>query len=65
MLGRASVPDPIARLNAPVDSGVVLLTSTHQVPVNAGREGEGGNTTANDASRTPAGYIDMGLRSWK
>jgi hypothetical protein len=46
-MGRASVPDPLARLYAPVDSGIVRLTSTHQVPVDAGSEGEGGNTTAN------------------
>ena len=45
-MGRASVPDPLDRLYAPVDSGIVRLTSTHQVPVNAGPEGEGGDTTA-------------------
>ena len=46
-MGRASVPDPLGRLYAPVDSGIVRLTSTHQVPVDAGPEGEGGSTTAN------------------
>ena len=46
-MGRASVPDPLDRLYAPVDSGIVRLTSTHQVPVGAGPEGEGGSTSAN------------------
>jgi hypothetical protein len=46
-MGRASVPDPLDRLYAPVDSGIVRLTSTHQVPVHAGPEGEGGSTTGN------------------
>jgi hypothetical protein len=46
-MGRASVPEPLDRLYAPVDSGIVRLTSTHQVPVDAGPEGEGGSTTAN------------------
>ncbi len=49
-IGRASVPDPLGRLYAPVDSGIVRLTSTHQVPVDAGSEGEGGNTTVNERS---------------
>lgn len=49
-MGRAEVPDPLGRLYAPVDSGIVRLTSTHQVPVDSGPEGEGGDTTGGGRS---------------
>ena len=43
-IGAASVPRPLQDLYALVDSGIVRLTSTHQVPTRAGLEGEGGAT---------------------
>ncbi len=44
-MGGASVPRPLGDLYARVDSGIVRLTATHQVPSMAGPEGEGGDTT--------------------
>ncbi len=44
-MGGASVPQPLDDLYERVDSGIVRLTATHQVPTMAGPEGEGGNTT--------------------
>ncbi|HSG85069.1 MAG TPA: hypothetical protein VLA23_01925, partial [Candidatus Limnocylindrales bacterium] len=44
-MGAAGVPDPLHALYSAVDSGIVRLTSTHQVPTDAGPEGEGGDTT--------------------
>ena len=41
----ASVPRPLEDLHARVDSGIVRLTSTHQLPTTGGPEGEGGDTT--------------------
>jgi len=41
----ASVPQPLDELYARVDSGIVRLTSTHQVPTMVGPEGEGGDAT--------------------
>ena len=41
----AFVPTPLEDLYAGVDSGIVRLTSTHQLPTLAGPEGEGGDTT--------------------
>ena len=41
----AAVPTPLEDLYAGVDSGIVRLTSTHQLPTLAGPEGEGGDTT--------------------
>jgi hypothetical protein len=41
-MGLASVIDPLADLYAQVGSGVVRLTSTHQLPIGVGAEGEGG-----------------------
>ncbi|HLA15852.1 MAG TPA: hypothetical protein VJZ72_03035 [Candidatus Limnocylindrales bacterium] len=40
----ASTPQPLSDLYARVDSGIVRLTSTHQVPTIVGPEGEGGDT---------------------
>ncbi|HEU0236693.1 MAG TPA: Ig-like domain-containing protein [Candidatus Limnocylindrales bacterium] len=45
----ATVPTPLEDLYAPVDSGIVRLTSTHQLPTLAGPEGEGGDTTGGGA----------------
>lgn len=44
-IGGAYTPDPLGGLYGRVDSGVVRLTSTHQVPTPYGLEGEGGDTT--------------------
>jgi len=44
-LGGAMVPSPLGDLYARVDSGIVRLTATHQVPTMAGPEGEGGDTS--------------------
>ncbi|MBI3748565.1 MAG: hypothetical protein HY262_06945 [Chloroflexi bacterium] len=44
-MGGAHVPQPLLDLYARVDSGIVRLTATHQVPSMAGPEGEGGDTT--------------------
>ncbi|HEX5148236.1 MAG TPA: Ig-like domain-containing protein, partial [Candidatus Limnocylindrales bacterium] len=41
----AVVPQPLSDLYQRVDSGIVRLTATHQVPSMAGPEGEGGNAT--------------------
>lgn len=41
-MGAAHTPDPLGQLHRRVDSGVVRLTSTHQVPIAAPGEGEGG-----------------------
>ncbi len=48
-IGGASVPTPLEDLYARVDSGIVRLTATHQVPTSAGIEGEGGDTTGGGA----------------
>ncbi|HEV8490607.1 MAG TPA: Ig-like domain-containing protein, partial [Candidatus Limnocylindrales bacterium] len=44
-IGGASVPQPLDDLYGRVDSGIVRLTATHQVPTMSGSEGEGGDTT--------------------
>ncbi|HEY6013029.1 MAG TPA: alpha-2-macroglobulin family protein, partial [Candidatus Limnocylindrales bacterium] len=53
-MGGAHVPQPLPDLYARVDSGIVRLTATHQVPSMAGPEGEGGDTTGGggDGDRT-------------
>jgi hypothetical protein len=43
-IGDAYVPDALGDLYGRVDSGIVRLTATHQLP-SLGREGEGGDTT--------------------
>jgi hypothetical protein len=42
-MGAAYTPDPLGQLYRRVDSGIVRLTSTHQVPTMSGGEGEGGS----------------------
>ena len=44
-IGGASVPRPLDDLYGRVDSGIIRLTATHQVPTMSGPEGEGGDTT--------------------
>jgi hypothetical protein len=44
-MGGAAVPDPLGDLYQRVDSGILRLTATHQVPTRAGPEGEGGDAT--------------------
>jgi hypothetical protein len=44
-IGGASTPSPLDNLYTRVDSGIVRLTATHQVPTQTGPEGEGGDTT--------------------
>ena len=51
-MGGARVPRPLPDLYARVDSGIVRLTATHQVPSMAGPEGEGGDTTGGGGDRT-------------
>jgi hypothetical protein len=46
----ASTPRPLENLYNRVDSGIVRLTSTHQVPTQTGLEGEGGDTTGGGRS---------------
>ena len=41
----ATVPTPLADLYQRVDSGILRLTATHQVPTRSGPEGEGGDAT--------------------
>jgi hypothetical protein len=48
-IGGASVPVPLDELYQRVDSGIVRLTATHQVPTMSGSEGEGGDTTGGGA----------------
>jgi len=43
-IGGASTPSPLDNLYTRVDSGIVRLTATHQVPTQTGPEGEGGDT---------------------
>jgi hypothetical protein len=43
-MGAAQVADPLGDLYQQVESGIVRLTATHQLPV-GGTEGEGGSTT--------------------
>ncbi len=43
--GGASIPRPLDDLYQRVDSGILRLTATHQVPGRSGQEGEGGDTT--------------------
>ena len=50
-MGGASVPRPLGDLYARVDSGIVRLTATHQVPSMAGPEGEGGDTSGGGGDR--------------
>ena len=50
-VGGATVPDPLADLYRRVDSGIVRLTATHQVPNRSGAEGEGGDTTGGGGDR--------------
>jgi hypothetical protein len=51
-MGAASVPRPIDDLYARVDSGIIRLTATHQVPSMTGPEGEGGDTTGGGGDRS-------------
>ena len=51
-MGGARIPRPLDDLYARVDSGIVRLTATHQVPSMAGPEGEGGDTTGGGGDRT-------------
>jgi hypothetical protein len=44
----ASTPQPLEALYQRVDSGIVRLTATHQLPSRPGPEGEGGDTTGGD-----------------
>jgi hypothetical protein len=44
-IGGASTPEALRDLYAAVDSGILRITSTHQVPTRVGPEGEGGDTT--------------------
>jgi hypothetical protein len=44
-MGGATVPTPLADLYGRVDSGILRLTATHQVPTRSGPEGEGGDAT--------------------
>jgi hypothetical protein len=44
-MGGANTPQPLDTLYRRVDSGIVRLTATHQVPTASGPEGEGGDTT--------------------
>ena len=48
--GGASVPQPLDDLYQRVDSGILRLTATHQVPAGSGPEGEGGDTTGGGRS---------------
>ena len=48
--GGASVPRPLDDLYQRVDSGILRLTATHQVPAGSGPEGEGGDTTGGGRS---------------
>ena len=50
-MNAAFTPDPLDELYRRVDSGIVRITSTHQVPTAAGGEGEGGSG-GGDAPRT-------------
>jgi len=49
-MGGASVPRPLDDLYQRVDSGILRLTATHQVPASSGPEGEGGDTTGGGRS---------------
>ena len=49
-MGGASVTQPLDDLYQRVDSGILRLTATHQVPSLAGPEGEGGDTTGGGRS---------------
>ncbi|MBI2780262.1 MAG: Ig-like domain-containing protein [Chloroflexi bacterium] len=42
-MGAAATPDPLDELYRRVDSGIVRIASTHQVPTASGGEGEGGS----------------------
>ena len=44
-IGGASVIDPLASMYRRLDSGIVRITATHQLPLSSGPEGEGGDTT--------------------
>jgi hypothetical protein len=48
-IGGASTPEALGDLYAGVDSGILRITSTHQVPTRVGPEGEGGDTTGGGA----------------
>lgn len=48
--GGAAVPRPLDDLYQRVDSGILRLTATHQVPGRSGAEGEGGDTTGGGRS---------------
>jgi hypothetical protein len=51
-IGGASVPRPLEDLYQRVDSGILRLTATHQVPTMSGREGEGGDVAGPGGGRT-------------
>ena len=51
-MGGASVPYPLEDLYRGVDSGILRLTATHQVPGDFGPEGEGGDTTGGGEARS-------------
>ncbi|HLO34600.1 MAG TPA: alpha-2-macroglobulin family protein, partial [Candidatus Deferrimicrobium sp.] len=47
-MGGATVPTPLNDLYQRVDSGILRLTATHQVPTRSGPEGEGGDATGGE-----------------
>jgi hypothetical protein len=47
-IGGAEVPTPLDDLYRRVDSGILRLTASHQVPTMSGQEGEGGDTTGGE-----------------
>lgn len=49
-IGGAETPRPLQSLYSRVDSGIVRLTATHQLPTQTGPEGEGGDTTGGGRS---------------
>jgi hypothetical protein len=48
-VGAASTPDPLDEMYRKVVSGIVRLTSTHQLPTGSGSEGEGGDGGGGDS----------------
>ena len=44
-IGGAFEIDPLSSLYRRLDSGIVRITATHQLPLSSGSEGEGGDTT--------------------
>lgn len=50
-IGGASEIDPLSSLYHRLDSGIVRITATHQLPLSSGPEGEGGDTTGGGDDR--------------